>query len=153
ATARQIAKMFGFKVIVCDPNFDPQKVPQCATSMLAQKPSVIFSVSTNTGAMGSGFRDAVLRKIPWFSVVSGVVPAPGLYDYGDPGFELTKLVDRYLFQQMAARNKGKKATLFAIGAPTVGIASKNEGGQLASDVQSSGNVELINHDLDLSNAV
>src|SRR6187399_3223972 len=25
ATARQIAKMFGYKVIVCDPNFDPQK--------------------------------------------------------------------------------------------------------------------------------
>ena len=75
ATARQIGKMFGYKVIVCDPNFDPQKVAQCATSIVAQNPSVIFSVSTNTGSMGSGFRDAVSRKIPWFSVVSGVVPA------------------------------------------------------------------------------
>jgi ABC-type sugar transport system substrate-binding protein len=103
--------------------------------------------------MGSGFRDAVARKIPWFSVVSGVVPARGLYDYGDPGFELTKIVDKYLFKQMAARNKGKKATLFAIGAPTVGIASKNEGAQLARDVKAAKNVQLINHDLDLSNAV
>jgi ABC-type sugar transport system substrate-binding protein len=153
ATARRIGRMFGYKVVVCDPNFDPQKVAQCATSTVAQNPGVIFSVSTNTGSMGSGFRDAVSRKIPWFSVVSGVVPARGLYDYGDPGFELTKIVDKYLIQQMAARNQGKKATLFAIGAPTVGIASKNEGVQLARDVKAAGNVELINHDLDLSNAV
>jgi len=29
--ARRIGRMFGYKVNVCDPNFDPQKVPQCAT--------------------------------------------------------------------------------------------------------------------------
>ena len=28
ATARQIARTFGWKVAVCDPNFDPQKVAQ-----------------------------------------------------------------------------------------------------------------------------
>ena len=39
ATAKQIAKMFGYKVITCDPNFDPQKVVQCATSIVAQHPS------------------------------------------------------------------------------------------------------------------
>jgi ABC-type sugar transport system substrate-binding protein len=153
ATARQIAKLFGWKVAVCDPNFDPQKVAQCATSIAAQNPSVIFSVSTNTGAMGSGFTDAVRRNIPWISVVSGVVPAKGLYDYGRDGFELAKIIDTYLFKTMRAKSKEKPLKLFAIGAPTVGIASANSGKQLARDVNAAGDVELINHDLDLSNAV
>jgi ABC-type sugar transport system substrate-binding protein len=153
AAARQIARMFGYKVNVCDPNFDPQKVPQCATSILAQNPAVIFSVSTNTGAMGSAFRDAVSRGIPWFSVVSGVVPARGVRDYGNIGLELTKIIDTYLFKRMRQTNKGSRLKLFAIGAPTVGLASLNEGKQLARDVKAAGNVRLINHDLDLSNAV
>jgi ABC-type sugar transport system substrate-binding protein len=153
ATARQIARMFGWKVVVCDPNFDPQKVAQCATSIVAQNPSVVFSVSTNTGAMGSGFTDAVRRGIPWISVVSGVVPANGLRDYGRDGFALTKIIDAYLFRAMRAKSSEKPLKLFAIGAPTVGIASANEGKQLASDVEAAGDVQLINHDLDLSNAV
>jgi ABC-type sugar transport system substrate-binding protein len=152
AAARQIARMFGYRVNVCDPNFDPQKVQQCATSILAQRPSVIFSVSTNTGAMGSAFREAVSRGIPWFSVVSGIVPARGVRDYGNIGIELTKIVDTYLFRRMRQLNRGN-LKLFAIGAPTVGLASLNEGRQLARDVRAAGNIQLINHDLDLSNAV
>jgi ABC-type sugar transport system substrate-binding protein len=153
AAARQIARMFGYSVKVCDPNFDPQKVPQCATSILAQNPSVIFSVSTNTGAMGSAFRDAVAKGIPWFSVVSGVVPAKGVYDYGTLGVELTKIVDGYLFKRMRQVTRSRPLKLFAIGAPTVGRASLVEGQQLARDVKAAGDVRLINHDLDLSNAV
>jgi ABC-type sugar transport system substrate-binding protein len=153
AAARQIASMFGYSVKVCDPNFDPQKVPQCATSILAQNPDVIFSVSTNTGAMGSGFQQAVAKGIPWFSVVSGVVPAKGVYDYGTVGIELTKLVDSYLFRRMRQVSTDRPLKLFAIGAPTVGRASLVEGQQLGRDVKAAGDVELINHDLDLSNAV
>jgi ABC-type sugar transport system substrate-binding protein len=153
AAARQIAAMFGYSVKVCDPNFDPQKVPQCATSILAQNPAVIFSVSTNTGAMGSGFQQAVAKGIPWFSVVSGVVPAKGVYDYGTLGVALTKLVDAYLFRRMRQVTTDRPLKLFAIGAPTVGRASLVEGQTLARDVRAAGDVELINHDLDLSNAV
>lgn len=153
AAARQIAAMFGYSVKVCDPNFDPQKVPQCATSILAQNPDVIFSVSTNTGAMGSGFRQAVAKGIPWFSVVSGVVPAKGVFDYGTVGIELTKLVDSYLFRRMRQVSSDRPLKLFAIGAPTVGRASLVEGQQLARDVKAAGDIQLINHDLDLSNAV
>jgi ABC-type sugar transport system substrate-binding protein len=154
ATARLIAKKFGWTVAVCDPNFDPQKVPQCATSILAQNPAVIFSVSTNTGTMGSAYRDAVAKGIPWISVISGVVPAKGLYDYGRDGFELSKIIDEYIFEEMRRRGDANgKYKLFAIGAPTVGIASANSGKQLARDVKAAGDVQLINHDLDLSNAV
>ena len=98
ATAKQIGKMFGYKVITCDPNFDPQKVVQCATSMVAQHPAVVFSVSTNTGAMGSGFTQAVSQGIPWFDVVSAAVPAKGLFNYGTDGFKLTKILDAYMFK-------------------------------------------------------
>jgi ABC-type sugar transport system substrate-binding protein len=153
ATARQIARLFGWKVVVCDPNFDPQKVAQCATSIVAQNPAVVFSVSTNTGAMGSGYRDAVNRGIPWISVVSGAVPARGLYDYGTNGFALAKIIDTYLFRAMRAKSDSEPHKLFAIGAPTVGLASANSGKQLARDVKAAGDVQLINHDLDLSNAV
>jgi ABC-type sugar transport system substrate-binding protein len=153
ATARQIADKFGWDVAVCDPNFDPQKIAQCATSIVAQSPAVIFSVSTNTGAMGSGYQEAVERGIPWISVVSGVVPAEGTYDYGTDGFDLAAIIDEYLFEEMRARNDDGPHKLFAIGAPTVGVASANSSEQLAEDVEAAGDVELINHDLDLSNAV
>lgn len=151
ASVKQIASLLHYKVITCDPNFDAQKVIQCATSMVAQHPSIVFSVSTNTGAMGSGYKQAIAAGIPWIDVVSAAVPAKGLLNYGTTGFELTKILDSYLFKQMKAKNSGSPK-LFAIGAPTVGIASANEGKQLAKDAKAAG-ITLINHDLDLSNAV
>ena len=54
---------------------------------------------------------------------------------------------------MRASGKPKPLNLFAIGAPTVGLASANSGKQLERDVSKAGDVKLINHDLDLSNAV
>ena len=152
AAAKQIASRFHYKVITCDPNFDPQKVIQCATSMVAQHPSVIFSVSTNTGAMGSGFSQAVAAGIPWFDVVSAAVPAKGLYNYGTDGFKLAKILDDYMFQQMKAANPGKTLKLFGIDAPTVGIASANESKQVKNDAKAAG-IDLTLHNLDLSNAV
>jgi ABC-type sugar transport system substrate-binding protein len=147
ATAKQIAKMFGYKVITCDPNFDPQKVVQCATSIVAQHPAVVFSVSTNTGSMGSGFTQAVSQGIPWFDVVSAAVPAKGLYNYGNDGFKLAKILDAYMFKQMTGSR-----TVFGVDAPTVGIASSNASKQVAKDAKAAG-VKLTLHNLDLSNAV
>jgi hypothetical protein len=152
AAVKQIAALFHFKVITCDPNFDPQKVIQCATSMVAQHPAVIFSVSTNTGAMGSGYTQAVSEGIPWFDVVSAAVPAKGLYNYGTDGFKLTKILDDFMFKQMKATSPGKKAALFGIDAPTVGIASANESKQVKLDAKAAG-IQLTLHNLDLSNAV
>lgn len=153
ATARQIAKLVGWKVAVCDPNFDPQKVQQCATSIVAQNPTVIFSVSTNTGSMGTAYTQAIKKGVTWINVVSGAVPAPGLKDYGTNGFSLAQVIDNYLITKMRASGKPKPLKVFAIGAPTVGIASANSSKQLERNVNQAGDVKLINHDLDLSNAV
>ena len=54
---------------------------------------------------------------------------------------------------MRAKGGTKPHKLFAIGAPTVGVASANSSKQLERDVAAAGDVRLINHDLDLSNAV
>jgi len=152
AAAKQIGGLFGYKVITCDPNFDPQKVVQCATSLLAQHPSVMFSVSTNTGSMGSAFTQAVNAGIPWFDVVSAAVPAKGLYNYGTDGFKLAKILDDYMFTKMKAANPGEAQEVFGIDAPTVGIASANESKQVKNDAKAAG-IKLTLHNLDLSNAV
>ncbi len=154
AAARKIGSMFGYSVNVCDPNFDPQKIPQCATSIVAQKPSVVFSVSTNPGPLGSGFRQAVSQGIPWFGVVSSPTPAPGMYDYGNNGIALSKLLDPYVFKLMAQKDPSdSQLGLLAIDAPTVGLASYNEGTQLVADAKGNPKIKLIKHDLDLANAV
>ncbi len=154
AAVHKVAALFGYSVNVCDPNFDAQKIPQCATSIVAQKPSVIFSVSTNPGPLGSGFRQAASQGIPWFGVVSSPTPAPGMYDYGNNGIALSKLLDPYVFNLMAQKDpKLSQLGLFAIDAPTVGLASYNEGTQLVSDSKANSKIKLIKHDLDLANAV
>jgi ABC-type sugar transport system substrate-binding protein len=149
--AKQIGKLLDYKVNVCDPNFDAQKVPQCANSIVAQNPDVVYSVSQNPGPMGSGFKDAVAKDIPWFGTGSASTPAPGLTDYGVDGFELASSIDKYMLDKMNAGTNDKK--VFAITAPTVGQASINEGEQLTKDVKASTGATLVKHDLDLANAV
>jgi ABC-type sugar transport system substrate-binding protein len=152
--ARRIGRLFGYEVNVCDPNFDPQKVPQCATSIVSQNPSVIFSVSQNPGPMGSAVRQAAQQDIPWFGTGSSVEESPDLNDYGVSGTEQAALLDEFMFAEMEKRNPDADTLkLFAITAPTVGVASVNSENQLKKDVQAAGNIELINHNLDLANAV
>jgi ABC-type sugar transport system substrate-binding protein len=152
--ARRFGRMFGYDVNVCDPNFDPQKVPQCATSIVSQNPSVIFSVSQNPGPMGSAVRQAAQNDIPWFGTGSSVEESPDLNDYGVSGTEQAALLDEFMFGEMVKRNPDAETLkLFAITAPTVGVASVNSENQLKKDVQEAGNIELINHNLDLANAV
>lgn len=154
AAAREIADMFGYEVHVCDPNFDPQKIPQCATSIVAQNPSVIFSVSQNPGPMGSAMRQAAERDIPWFGTGSAAEESEFLNDYGAEGFELSKVVNEWMFEEMNKRNPDSDSLeVFAIVAPTVGVASQNQQAQLEKDARAAGNIDLVTHDLDLANAV
>jgi ABC-type sugar transport system substrate-binding protein len=154
AAAREIADMFGYEVHVCDPNFDPQKIPQCATSIVAQNPSVIFSVSQNPGPMGSAMRQAAERDIPWFGTGSAAEESEFLNDYGAEGFEISHAINEWMFEEMGKRNPdADNLEVFAIVAPTVGVASQNQQAQLEKDARAAGNIDLVTHDLDLPNAV
>lgn len=153
AATREIAEMLDYGVEVCDPNFDPQKIPQCATSIAAQKPDVVFSVSQNPGPMGSGVKQVADNGGLWFGTGSQSDPSPSINDYGVDGIALSEVLDKFMFERIEQQNPDGNGKIFAITAPTVGVASKNSGDQLAKDVQAADGFELIDHNLDLANAV
>jgi ABC-type sugar transport system substrate-binding protein len=151
----KLAKMFGYDVAVCDPNFDAQKVTQCATSLVAQNVSAVFTISTSPGPMGSALADAKERGIPFIGTVSGVAATPLLIDYGSPGVASAQLSGKWLFAE-AAKRKGPSAKLdFTIlTAPTVGLANLVEEQQIQKLAAATPNVAITTtHDLDLSNIV
>jgi ABC-type sugar transport system substrate-binding protein len=154
AAAEEISAMFGFEVIVCDPNFDPQKVAQCATSLVAQQPDAILSTSQSALALGASLNDAAEAGIPWFSLVAGVDPHPALIPYGVTGREIGAVYDAWLFDEIAKR-KGADAPrkVLAMGAPALGLALLAQQEQLVADAKAA-NVEIVElHDLDLPNIV
>ena len=151
--AKRIADLFGFSVEVCDPNFDAQKVQQCATSIAAKKPDAVISVSQNPGPMGSGVKQVADQGGLWFGVGSGGEPSEYVNDYGIDGIRLAEVLDQFMFATIKEKNPDGDGKIFAITAPTVGVASKNSGDQLKRDVESAEGFELIDHNLDLANAV
>lgn len=155
SAAEEIAALLGYEVITCDPNFDAQKVAQCATSLVAQKPDIIFSVSQNPGPMGSSLGDAAEQGIFWVGTVDAVQPAPGLTAYGAPGKVTATAINSWLFAEMAKRKgEGAELQVMALTAPTVGIASLEQQNTLIADAEAAGNVRIVvQHDLDLPNIV
>lgn len=151
--AKEIGELFGFEVNVCDPNFDAQKIPQCATSIVSQSPSVVFSVSQNPGPLGSGLKEAADRGIPWFGTSSASTRSPYMNDLGADGFDLARTLDEWLFSAIDESGAAEPKRIFAITAPTVGVASLNEENQLKDDIAAASGFELVKHDLDLANAV
>lgn len=151
----ELAGILGYEVVVCDPNFDAQKVTQCATSLIAQNVDAVFSISTSPGPMGSALQDGKDRGVPFFNTVSGVQPSPLLIDYGSPGIATAQLSAKWLFDEAKAR-KGADAPLkfTLLTAPTVGYANLVEEEQVIKAAGETPNVEIaIKHDLDLSNIV
>jgi ABC-type sugar transport system substrate-binding protein len=152
---QKLADLLKYEVITCDPNFDAQKVTQCATSMVAQNASAIFTISTSPGPMGSALQDADAAGIPVFGTVSGVQPTPLIIPYGSPGVATAQLSAKWLFDTAAAR-KGKDAKLkfMILTAPTVGLANLIEEQEVIKAAAATPNVEIvIKHDLDLANIV
>jgi ABC-type sugar transport system substrate-binding protein len=154
AAAEEISALFGFEVIVCDPNFDPQKVAQCATSLVAQQPDAILSTSQSALALGASLNDAAEAGIPWFSLVAGVDPHPALIPYGITGREIGAVYDAWLFDEIAKRRDADAPRkVLAMGAPALGLALLAQQEQLVADAAAA-NVEIVElHDLDLPNIV
>jgi ABC-type sugar transport system substrate-binding protein len=153
--AQEISRLFEFDLIVCDPNFDTQRVGQCATSLVAQKPDAMISTSQSAVALGPSLQDAHRQGIPWFGLVAGVAPSPAIIPYGITGREVGAVYDAWLFAEMAKR-KGSQAplTIMALGAPAVGLAIKAQQDQLVEDANKIKRVKIVVlHDLDLSNVV
>ncbi|MBS1880325.1 MAG: substrate-binding domain-containing protein [Actinobacteria bacterium] len=152
--AKHIGDMFGYTVNVCDPQLEEQKFAECATSILAQSPSVIFSVSSNPALFGSAVKEAEGQGIPWFNVGSASAKSTEINNYGIDGFALAKTLDEYMFEAMREKHgsSGEKMKVFAITAPTVGISSRNSEIELKRNAEEAGDVELIIHNLDLANA-
>ncbi len=151
--AEAIGDMFGYSVNVCDPEFDEAKYAECGTSLLAQDPSMIISVSTNPSAFGSSVKDAESKKIPWFNVGSASTESSEVNNYGVDGFALAKILDDYMFDAMREKSGGSgKLKVFAITAPTVGVSSLNSETELKKNAEEAGDVELEIHNLDLPNA-
>lgn len=151
--AEAIGDMFGYSVNVCDPELQESKFAECGTSILAQNPSMIISVSTNAAAFGSAVKDAESKGIPWFNVGSASTPSSEVNNYGIDGFELSKVLNEYMFEAMREKSGGSgKLKMFAITAPTVGVSSLNSETELKKNAAEAGDVELEIHNLDLANA-
>ena len=150
-----IARLLNYDVIVCDPNFDTQKITQCATSMVAQNANAVFTISTSPGPMGSALNDAKNQGAPWFGTISGVAPTPLIIPYGSPGIATAQLSAAWLFDT-ATQRKGKDARLkfMILTAPTVGLANLVEEQQVQKAAAANPKVDIvITHDLDLANIV
>jgi ABC-type sugar transport system substrate-binding protein len=154
-TLQNLGKKFGYEVIVCDPDFDPQRVTQCATSIVAQKPDAVLSDAHEPVVLGSALRDAHEMGIPWFALVVNVSKSPYLMQYGITGHEVGQVYDTWLLDEIAKRKgEGKPHKVMAIGAPALGAALLAQQEQLAADIKARPGAELVvQHDLDLPNAV
>jgi ABC-type sugar transport system substrate-binding protein len=155
AAAKQAAKIFGFKVVSCDPNFDPQKIQQCASAMVAQGAGLILSVAQEPVNLGGGLGDAYKRNIPWVGISGAVTPSKYVIQYIPDQASLTHFYDMWLFGEMKKRvGAGKTATLMSLGAPGVGLAARISEDQRLKDIKADGQIrEVVTHSLDLTNIV
>jgi ABC-type sugar transport system substrate-binding protein len=153
---KTIAKLFGYKVNVCDPNFDPQKVAQCATSLVAQNPDIVIVEAADPGASGAGLQEAFKQKIPW--IVTGALQTPSKFvtaQYVPDERELTRVLDNWFFQRIEQKvGKGTPAEIGAWQAPPVGPGVRARDAQRKIDLARFPAIkETYTRDIDLSNPV
>lgn len=148
------ADLFGFKIIDCDPNFDPAKTAQCATSLVAQKPSLILASAAPTSAIAAGLQAAHDQGIPWIGIGALEAPSPYLTAQYVPNEELeTTMLDTWLFDLIAERVGDKDGGIGAFQAPQVGPGVIARDKQRAIDLAEYPNLSQKTHDIDLSNPV
>lgn len=150
----EAAALFDFKVVDCDPNFDPAKTAQCATSLVAQNPSLIISAASATAALGGGLKTAHDRDIPWIMV--GAVQTPSPYytaQYVPDERQLTKVLDEWLFEEIEKRHGEEPGVVAAFQAPAVGAGVIARDEQRAEDLKAFPNLTEETHDIDLADAV
>ena len=150
----EAAGLFGFKVVTCDPNFEPPKMAQCMTTLVAQKPDLIITEADATSALGGGLKTASEEDIP--VIMTGALQAPSPYLTAqyvpDEKFQ-TKVLDEWLFGLVEERIGDEKGVIAAFQAPTVGPGVVERDEQRALDLKEYPNLSEVTHDIDLPNAV
>ena len=154
-TAHKLADMFGYQLIVCDPDFDPQRAAQCATSIVAQSPDAVLSDAHEPVVLGSALRDAGEAGIPWFALVVNVSRSRYLKQYGITGRDVGRVYDDWLLSEIRKRRgEAKSYKIMALGAPALGAALLAQQEQLHEDVKAVPGAEVVvQQDLDLANIV
>jgi ABC-type sugar transport system substrate-binding protein len=154
AGLKEITDLFDFELIVCDPNFDPQRVAQCATSLVAQNPDLIITEAANPGAAGAGIQSASERRIPWITTGAGQPPSEFVTAEYVPDEETqTQFLDEWFFETIKERVGDEEATFGAFQGSAVGPAVRARDVQRKKDLEQYPNIkEVVTHEIDLSNA-
>jgi ABC-type sugar transport system substrate-binding protein len=154
AGLEEIAELFGFELIVCDPNFDPQRVAQCATSLVAQNPDLVITEAADPGAAGAGLREAASRDIPWITTGAGQTPSEFVTaEYVPDEKSQTQFLDEWFFGTIQQRVGDEEATIIAFQASPVGPAVRARDEQRKQDLAQFPNIrEIVTHEIDLANA-
>jgi ABC-type sugar transport system substrate-binding protein len=154
ADLKEAAGLFGFKVIECDPNFDPAKTAQCATSLVARNPSLILASAAPSSAIAAGLKAAHDRGIPWIGIGALQAPSPYLTAQYVPNEERgTQMLDSWLFDMVDKRVGDKESVIGAFQAPQVGPGVIARDQQRTKDLAKLPGLSQKTHDIDLSDPV
>lgn len=146
----EVADEFGFEFVSCDPNFDAQKVKQCASAMLAEKPDVIFSYIQEAAALGSAVQDAAAQGIPWISLGSQITPHPDIVQYMVEAEHAQRAIDAWILENFG--DEGDPGKVMGMTATAAGDANVAYAETLEEELGDNPLVDLeVVHDLDLAN--
>ena len=152
----QASELFGFEVVVCDPNFDPQQVAQCATSLVAQNVDLVIVEAADPGASGASLQEAAERGIPWIIVGAGQTPSEFVTaQYVPDERAQTKFLDEWMIAEIQKRvGESGNAEIAAFQASPVGEAVRARDEQRAEDLAANVYItEVFTHEIDLTNPV
>ena len=155
AAAKEIGKLLGYSVAVCDSNFNAQKVQQCATALVAQHVNLVLTVTIDPAQEGGALVTAKQAGIPWLGLGTYESPNPNVLSYyGDVRAE-GQVYNDWLFNRMLAKvGSGATAQLASYDATSVGAGSRIAKASRLATLKTYPRIkEVVDHDLDIANIV
>lgn len=145
------AAAMGYEVISCDPNADPQKVKECATAMVVQKPDLILSYYQEAIGLGSAIDDARAAGIPWVSVQAPVTPHASLIQYTTPTEDMQEEINQAVIDGVTAAFPGEEAKVLGFAAAPTSTNGALQRDSFTAAMEGAAGIDLVAvHDLDLS---
>jgi ABC-type sugar transport system substrate-binding protein len=155
AGAKQAAAILGYSVVSCDTNFDPQKVQQCATSMIAQNIDLVLTVTIDPSQEGGALDNAASKGTPWFGLGTYESPNPKVLSYYGSANAESSVYNTWLFKALTAKaGSSGKAQLVSLDATSVGAGSRLAQSLRLEQLKKFPQIdEVVDHNLDLTNIV